>query len=225
MSSAQDALDRVHSLANLEALEAEPGVVAERLAALPCPASTAELEARDALLTDTLGQIDIMCTRAMRLRLDHALAADTSIAAPTRNVFALTIVGYANRLTLLESRARDIATRGRSPDPEAVVDAVVEAARRTLDLRDVIREGVLAVVSELARATVPAADQYARDRKRPEPERKRWSAARRDLEALVQEPERILAAPLAARMAALPVELDEPAAEPEPSMAELLELD
>jgi hypothetical protein len=102
MSSAQHVLDHVHSLARIEALAAEPGVYAERLAAeLPAAATLAELEARDAVLVRALGQIDAMIVRAMRIRLDHALAADTSIGAPTCSVFSSTIIGYAGRLPLL----------------------------------------------------------------------------------------------------------------------------
>lgn len=226
MSSAQDVLDRVHSLAHLDALEAEPGIVAKRLASdVAAATSLPELEARDRLLADLLGQIDAMTGRAMRLRLDHALASDTSIAAPTRSVFALTIVGYANRLPLLEQRARDVAGRGGAGDPDQIASVVVAAARKALELREVIRGGVLAVIRALAQAAVPEADRRARDRKRPEPERQRWSAARRDLEAVAAEPERVLSAPMAARTSALPVELDEPPPEPEQSIADLLELD
>lgn len=226
MPSARDALDRVHSLAHLEAFETEPGVVAERLAAdTPSVATIPELEARDALLADSLGQVDAMITRAMRLRLDHGLAADSSIGAPTRNVFSLTIASYVGRLAVLEDRARDIATRGRSPDPERIAQIVVDAARRALDLRDVVRGSVLELVRQLAQTTVLDADQRARDRTRNEPERRRWSAVRRDMEAVALDPERVVASPLSGRIAALPVELDEPAAEPEPSFKELLELD
>ena len=226
MPSARDALDRVHSLAYLEGLEADPGVVAERLAAeIPSATTIPELEARDALLADTLGQIDAMIARAMRLRLDHGLAADSSIGAPTRNVFSLTIASYVNRLAVLEDRARDIATRGRSPDPGRIAQIVVDAAQRALELRDVVRGSVLDLIRQLAHATVPDADQRARDRKRTEPERRRWSAVRRDLEAVAIDPERVLVAPLSGRITALPVELDEPLPEPEPTFKELLELD
>ncbi len=226
MPSARDALDRVHSLPHLEALEAEPDVIAERLATeLPSATTIPELEARDALLADTLGQIDAMIARAMRLRLDHGLAADSSIGAPTRNVFSLTIASYVDRLAVLEDRARDIATRGRSPDPERIALVVVDAARRALDLRDAVRGSVIDLIRQLAQATVPEADHHARDRKRTEPERRRWSAVRRDLEAVAIDPERVLTAPLSGRTAALPVELDEPLPEPEPTFKELLELD
>src|SRR5262245_20470965 len=126
VSSAQHILDQAYSLARLEALEAEPGAYAEQLAAeLPAATTLAELEARDALLIAALGQIDAMIARAMRIRLDHALAADGSIAPPTRSVFSHTIVGYARRLPLLAERARDVAARGGAADPDHVADLVI----------------------------------------------------------------------------------------------------
>jgi hypothetical protein len=226
MSSAQHVLDQVHSLARIDALAAEPGVYAERLAAeLPAGTSLAELEARDAILAGALRQIDAMIARAMRIRLDHALAADTSIAAPTRNVFASTIVGYAGRLALLEDRARDVAARGGAAAPDQTARAVLDAARAVLVLRDTVRAGVLAVICERAHAAVPDADRRARDRKLDEPVRRRWSAVRRDLEAVAGDPERVLTGAMAARLAALPDQLDEPVPEQEVTFADMLELD
>jgi len=87
------------------------------------------------------------------------------------------------------------------------------------------RPGLLSAIRELATAAIPAADQRARDRDLDDVQRKRWSAARRDLEAIADEPERILAAPFATRIAAWPEQLDEPAPKPEPTLAELIELD
>lgn len=226
MSAAQHILDQAYSLAGIAALEAEPAVYVEQLAAeLPGAATLAELEARDAALVAALGQIDAMIARAMRIRLDHALASDSSIGAPTRSVFASTITGYAGRLSLLEQRARDVAVRGRAADPDRVAESVVEAARGALALRDALRAGVLAVIRDGARAAIAEADRRARDRRLDEPERRRWSAARRDLEAVAAEPERVLAAPMAARLAALPDQLDEPEPDREPTFADLLELD
>jgi hypothetical protein len=226
MSAAQHILDQAYSLAGIAALEADPGVYVEQLAAeLPGAVTLAELEARDAALVAALGQIDALITRAMRLRLDHALASDTSIGAPTRSVFASTITGYAGRLSLLEQRARDVAVRGRAADPDRIAESVVEAARAALALRDALRGGVLALIRELARVAIAEADRRARDRNREEPERRRWSAARRDVEAVAAEPERAVTAPMAARLAALPDQLDEPESGAEPTFAELLELD
>jgi hypothetical protein len=55
--------------------------------------------------------------------------------------------------------------------------------------------------------------------------RRRWSAARRDFAAVAVEPEHVLAAPMAARLAALPDQLDEPAPEREVTFADMIELD
>ena len=224
MSSARSVLDRVQSLAAIEALEADPGQYATQLA-IPAATTLAELEARDALLAGALREVDEVIARVMRIRLDHALASDTSIAAPTRRVFASTVASYATSLPLLAERVRDIAARGRAADPDAIAEAVVAAARTSLLLRDAVRAGVLFAIRELATAAIPAADQRARDRDLDDVQRKRWSAVRRDLEAIADEPERILAAPFATRIAAWPEQLDEPAPKPEPTLAELIELD
>lgn len=94
-----------------------------------------------------------------------------------------------------------------------------------LALRDALRAGVLALIRDLATAALPEADRRARDRQLDEVQRRRWSAARRDLEATAAEPAQITSAPMAARLAALPEQLDEPAAEPEVSFADMIELD
>ena len=224
MGSAQHVLDQLQSLASIDALD--PAHHAGLLAAELAPATTlAELEARDAQLSAALAAIEAAMTRVMRIRLDHALAADTAIAPPTRRVFAQTVAAYAGNLGLLEQRARDVATRGGARDPDATAASVIDAARATLALRDALCSGVLALVRDLAAAAAPDADRCARDRTRAEPERKRWSAARRDLEALAADPVRIAGGPMAARLAALPEQLDDPAPEPEPALADLIELD
>ncbi len=219
-------LDRAQSLAALDALAADADATVELLAAELSGAGTlAELEARDAALAGALAEIDAVAVRAMRVRLDHALFDDTSLAAPTRKVFASTIVAYASALELLATRARELAARGRAADPDHVARRVVEAGRASLALRDGLRVRVLELSRERAAAAIAGADGHARDRRVPDPERKRWSAARRELEALVEDPGRVADAPFAARLAALPEQLDEPAAQPEPSFAELIELD
>ena len=226
MSAAQHVLDQIHSLARLEALEAEPGAYAERLAAeIPAATTIGELEARDAILAGALGRIDAMIARAMKIRLDRALAADASIGAPTRSVFSSTIIGYADRLPLIEQRARDVAARGGAVDPGRTAEAVLEAARAVLGLREAVRAGVLILIHALAQAAAPDADRRARDRNLDDFTRRRWSAARRDLEAVAADPERVLVASMAARLGALPDQLDEPLPERELSFADLLELD
>lgn len=214
-------LDRVQSLASIEALETEPARFADELASeLPD-----ELEPRDAAFAQALRHIDDAAARIMRIRLEHALANDSSLAAPTRKVFTSTVLSYAGKLDVLGDRVRDLAARGRAADPGGVADAVVEAARRTLALREAVRAPVLALIGERATAAILDADRRARDRKLDDRERKRWSAVRRDLEAIAEHPERVLAAPFAARVAAWPEQLDEPAPEREPTLAELIELD
>jgi len=226
MSAAQHVLDQAYSLERIEALEAEPGRYAERLAAeLAGAATLPELEARDAVLAGALGQIDAMSARAMRIRLDHALDLDPSIGAPTRNVFSHTIVSYAGRLPLLAQRARDVAARGGAADPDRIAEAIVDAARAVLGLREAIRAGVLALIGAVAHAAVADADRRARDRNLDEPTRRRWSAARRDLEAVAADPGRVLGAAMAVRLDALPDQLDEPAPEREVTFADMLELD
>jgi len=226
MSAAQHFLDQVQSLARIEALEGAPGAYAELLEGELGELETLEgLEGRDAQLGHGLGQVDAMIERVMRLRLEHALAADGSIAAPTRKVFASTVVGYAGRLALLEARAREVAARGGAAEPAEVAEAVCEAARAALALRAEVRGGVLAMIRRRAAAALPEAERAARDRRLDDGTRRRWSAMRRELEAVSSEPERVAAGPLAARLAAWPEQLDEPEVEREPTFADMLELD
>lgn len=226
MSAAQQLLDRVHSLAAIDALAEEPEAYAELLAAeLPGGSTLTELEARDAALATALGQLDLMIARVMRIRLDHVLAADTSIGPPTRRVFASTIVGYANNLGQLAARVHEVAVRGRAAAPDQLTEAVVDAARATLALRDALRAPVLAHVAALASAGIADADRHARDRAADEPLRRRWSAARRELEAIAQDPARVAAAAFATRLASWPEQLDEPAPAPEVTFADMIELD
>lgn len=218
-------LDRVHTLAALEALAEDPGRVAAELDDQAAVSTLAELEARDARLAAALRAIDDFATRAMRIRLDHVLVGETALPAPTRKVFASTITSYAGDLGLLGERVRAVAVRSNPAGAAALADTVVAAARATLALRDAVRAPVLARIAALAAAALSDADACARDRRRDDAERTRWSAARRDLEVLAADPARILAAPFASRLAAWPDQLDEPAPEREPTRAELIELD
>jgi hypothetical protein len=214
-------------MAAIAALAGEPGTYAESIAEdIPQAfTSLADLEARDATFAAALRAIDDFAARVMRIRLDDVLATDSSIGAPTRRVFAQTIVSYANAQLLLRERARDVAARGGARDADVVADQVVEAAQATLALRAAIADGVLALIHDLSAAAVPEADRRARDRTLDDVQRKRWSAARRDLEALVQDPAAVLSAPMAARLAALPEQIDEPEPQPDVTFADMIELD
>ena len=220
----KQALDRAQSLSQLEALDPAT-VVADLEAATPSALTIPELEARDADLTAALAAFDAIAIRAMKVRLDHALASDGSIAPLTRNVFAQTIANYADNLGLLAERAREAAARGRSPAPDHVAELVTGAARSALALRDALRDGALDLVRRLATASASVADKHARDATLDEAVRKRWSAVRRDLETLASRPAAIAAAPMAARVAAWPEQLDEAEPRREATLAELIEID
>ncbi len=220
---AKELLDRVQAPAAIAELEAEPGSHAAAVAAELGPATTlAELATRDAQLIEALQRIDEAIARVMKIRLEHSLASE-SLPPVTRKMFAHTVTSYSDDLGLLEQRVRAVAARSANPD--AIVTAVVDAARATLALRAALRDGVLAHVRALAVAAIADADRYARDRTLPDAERLRWSAARRDQEVLAAEPDRIEAAPFAARIASWPEQLDEPAPAPEVHPADLIELE
>ncbi|MFN0246033.1 MAG: hypothetical protein ACKV2T_03940 [Kofleriaceae bacterium] len=220
----KQALDRAHSLAQLDAVD-PASVLADLEADTPAARSIPELEERDAFLTAALDAFDTLAVRAMKVRLEHALVADGSFGPPTRNVFAQTLVSYADNVGLLAERARDIAARGRSPSPDHVADLVAGAARATLDQRAALRDGVLDLVRRLAKASTTDADKQARDGTLDETIRKRWSAVRRDLETLAVQPAAISAAPMAKRVAAWPDQLEEPTPVREATLAELIEID
>jgi hypothetical protein len=226
MTAAQHLLDQIQSIARIEGLEADPAGYAELVASeLGDAATLGALEARDARLRHALAQLDAMIERTARIRLDHALADDASIGVPTRKVFATTIVGYAGRIELLEARAHDVAARGGAADPAGVAARVGGAARAALALREAVRAGVLAVIRDLAAAAAPIADRHARDREVDEPTRRRWSAARRDLEVIARQPDSVVSAPMSARLAAWPDQLDEPEPGREVTFADMIELD
>jgi hypothetical protein len=225
MTAAQHLLDQVQGVARIAALAAAPTEYAALLAEALAPATTlADLAQRDDQLRHALGQLDAMIERAMRIALDRNLADDTSIQTPTRKVFAATVIGYAGRLAVLEDRARDAAARGGARDPAEVAARVVAAAEATLALRDAVGSPVLSLARDLAAAALPDADRRARDRQLDDDWRQKWSAMRRELAAIVEDPARVLA-PIATRLAAWPAQRDEPAPAPEATFADMIELD
>lgn len=217
-------LDQVYSLGQLEALE--PAAYLDQLAAdLGTPTTLDDLATRDAMWREALAAIDTMVARAMKMRLDQALALEPSMPTVTRNVFATTILQYANRLELLGQRVLDVAARGGAHHPSDVADAVIAAARSVLGLRETLRVGVLELIRERATASIVDADRQARDRSLDDAQRKQWSRARRDLEALAADPSGVLAGPNRERLAAYAEQLDDAPAAPELSFADLIELD
>jgi len=134
-------LDRVQSLAAVDAFDA-----AEHATLLEAELSAAT-DGRDAQLAVAWALIEAMIQRAMRIRLEHTADA---LPAPTRRVFATTIASYADQLPLLGDRVRDVAARSRLADPSGLADAVVEAARATLALRDSLLGTVRTLAARLA---------------------------------------------------------------------------
>ena len=212
-------LSRLHTRAALEAFSVDDYAVE-----VPGASTLSDLETRDAVFGAALAEIDDAMTRVMRIELDHVLADDTSIAPPTRKVFAGTINAYANNVELLASRARDVAARGRAADVESVVSAVTGAAARTLGLRDALRAKVFESAMTTARDSATEADARARDLKLDDAVRKKWSAWRRELEAIASDPTRVTA-PIAARLASWPEQIDDPAPEAEVTFADMIEID
>ncbi|MEZ4360290.1 MAG: hypothetical protein R3B48_08925 [Kofleriaceae bacterium] len=220
-------LDEVYSYARLESFD--EGGYAERLTReveglIASQATLAELSAVDEHLRAALAALQAFAGRAMRLRLDHVVD-DRALPAATRKVFASTVLGYASDLGVLRERVREIVLRTSPMMAADVADAVVGAAVLTLELLARSSAVVFTLARGVAEAVLPHARAAARDRALDDATRQRWSAARRELEALLEQPERLAAAPLAERLAARPAELDEPEPEPERTRAELLELD
>lgn len=223
MPAAQRVLDAVQSLGQIETFDPDAYVarLAEELDT--GPVTIGSLEATDAALRGALLAIDAFSGRCMRIRLDHLLAGDTSVAPPLRKVLAGTVTNYAGDLGLLRERVMSVASRVDPRGADDTADKVVETARQVLEERGALYERVLELGKQLASARIAAARQAARDRYAEEPVRRKWTAALRDLEQVVERPARIIEAPWGQRMATV-VGPDEPLEEaPEPTRGELIE--
>ncbi len=221
--TAQQLLDAVQSLVQIDSFD--PDAYAERLAAELAGRveAVATLETRDDGLRAALTAIDTYVSRCMRIRLDHVLAGDSSVATPLRKVLAGTVTSYADDLEVLRQRVLSVAMRVDARRADDTADAVVAIARRVLDDRHALYERVLAIARALATAAVPIARQAARDRNREDAVRLRWTAVRRDLELVVEDPARIIPARLTDRLKTLVVP-EEPVEEaPELTRGELIE--
>lgn len=222
--TAQHVLDQLQSISRIEGFAAD-GYVEQLAGELPAIAAIGDLEARDAQLRDALAAIDGAIERVARIRIDHALADDTSLPAATRKMFATTVLSYDGKLELLAARAQDAAGRGGSIYPADVAYRLTEAARAAIALRVTLRGGVLELIRTRSASTLPIAAEHARDRRLEDAIRKRWSAVRRDLEILADDPARISVAPMPARLAAWPDQIDDPDPASEPTFADMIELD
>jgi hypothetical protein len=224
MRPAQHLLDAVQSLAQIDAFDGGAYIdqLSEELGGSE-NVSWAGLEETDTRLRSALGAIDAFSNRCMRVRLDHLLAEDASVAPPLRKVLAATVTSYAGDLRLMRERVTMVAGRVDPRGAEATADAIVATAQRVLDNRVALHERVLEIARRLATERIPAARKAARDRYAEEPARRKWTAVLRDLEATVERPARVAEATWAERVATV-VGPDEPIEEaPELTLGELIE--
>jgi hypothetical protein len=222
--SSRQVLDRAITLAQIDALDIGAFVDAVRGELAPGHA-LADLEATDDRLRDAIDAIDGFAAKAMKVRLEHVDAATHALPPPFRRVIATTIASYAKDTGILHERVAATAARLDPRGAGAVADAVVDAARAVLDQRARLIDGVLRLARDLAAAALPDVAKAARDRHRDDAERMKWSAARRDLEVIVDRPGFIATGRFADRVKVLEPLLDEPEAEPELTREQLIELD
>ncbi|MBK9037104.1 MAG: hypothetical protein IPL61_38650 [Myxococcales bacterium] len=222
--SSGELLDAVQTLARLEAF-ASDDYAAQLAAELAShDVSDAGLAARDAALAAALIAIDGFTGKAMRIRLEHALADDTALGASFRANLAATVVGFADDLVRLGHRVAQATVRTAPDRAGAVADAVVAQAEAALAQRAALRGTVAALARSLAAAALPVARAAAADRGLDDSARARWSGVRQELAAVVAAPLRIASAPWAARVAGHEA-VDERAPVIEPTFGELIELD
>lgn len=223
--SAQQLLDRVQRLAQLDELDVETYADQLRVELSALPASTlAEIEARDDRLRALLASLDGFAQKAMRIRLEH-LAVDWPALVPTfRTLLSTTVCSYAGDLGKLHQRVAGSAARQDPYGARGLADAVLDAADRVLAQRGALGDAILTLAVELARDLRPLVDERARQRSLDDDTRLRWTALRRDLDLLADRPLRLAEQRFADRLKALltpDLVLDEI---PEPSFGELLEL-
>ena len=151
MSNHRQLLDRVHGVAQVDALTVDGFMEAVR-ADVPATTTPEGYAAADETLRAVLAAVDLFAARAMSARLAEALAADTSLGAPFAKVIATTIVGYAGKLDVLRERVLSTATRVDPRGAAAIAERVIEQARLVLDQRDRLRAPVIALAQELAAA-------------------------------------------------------------------------
>jgi len=219
-------LDRATSLAQIEAVDVDAAIDELWSAiAAPSPLTFAGVVDLDAALRAAISVVEAFTTKSTRVRLEHALARDTSLGIPFMKLISATASAYAGDLETLRERARSTAVRTDPDRADAAADSVVAAVAAALSQRARLRDGVLALARERAAELLPAVVAAAKDAAKDDKVRLQWSAVRRDLEQVVERPAHLLSAVLTDRIAALPPLLDEPDREPERSFGELIELD
>ncbi|MCA9675678.1 MAG: hypothetical protein KC464_11625, partial [Myxococcales bacterium] len=159
--SAQQRLDAVRSLAHLDAFDDAAYVAALRdevTADAKDIAATdgawAGVEAWDDRLRAALAAIDGYAARSMRIRLDHALADDTTVEPPFRTVLATTVLRYAGDLETLRERVVSVTARVDPAGAAATAAIVVACATTVHAARAALWDGVLGLARDLAAARV-----------------------------------------------------------------------
>lgn len=236
MSVAWQALARLDGLYRLDQLAAfdEGGflaaIAAEHAERPPRPEPLDTIAESLDSLGELLPALDRHTEKMMHLLLTEELAqrhADVPLPQQLRLLFSTTVISYAEDLPKLQARAHAALARLTSTPARAATIAadLVDAARRVLGARTRQRELVLTLAVRTATEHQPVAKKAARDLKLDEPQRRLWTRARLDLEAVAQRPTVLLLAPFYQRLAMQP----EPELEqPESSTAErfaLLEID
>lgn len=224
--SSRQLLDEVQRLAQIDAFDpaAFSHQLRDELAGEPA-ATLDDLAARDDLLRGVAHAIDGFAQRCMRVRLEHLLADDRALQPPFRAYLAARFADYAADLAPLHDRVASTAARTDPARAHSLADAVVDAARTTLTLRDHLRADLFAFAATLSLASVPAALAAARDVYAPDATRLAWSAARRVLESTAANPAQLADTPWSTRLKAQPPFLDEIDQQPAHTREELIELD
>jgi len=147
--SAQQLLDEVNRLAQVEAFDVERfldqlGIEVAR----DEDGSSESLETRDARIRGVLAAFDAFSARVMRIRIDHVLGSDTSVPPRFRTYLATRVLDFDGELDRLRARVAQVAAR---VDPDGASDtaaAVADAADKVLALRARLRQGVLSMIPD-----------------------------------------------------------------------------
>lgn len=224
--SAAQRLESIYSLSQLEVFDADEIVALwrEELGAPEGgPVRFEQLAEHDAAVRAALAAADAFAVKAMRIRLDHALAHDNSIGKPFRTTLAHTVASYAGDLGLLHDRVAATAVRVDPHGAAGTAERIVDEARAALGARAALHDGLFALAREHAAAMIPLVTTAARDRYQADDVRLRWLVVRRDLELTVEDPTRIARAAFADRLKSIPPVDEVPEEAPEPTLGELIE--
>lgn len=216
-------LDEVQHLHELERFDARRFLEALELELGDGEESSAHVGVQLDALHEVLRTVEQFTVKAMAIRLTHVFSSEP-VPPQLRTLLSTTIVAYAEDLGLLRRRfARSMSA--------SLLNELTETAAQVLSLRQILREGALALAQRLAQAhaEAPWLQKAARDRSLQDAERLRLRLLRVDLRQLADKPQRIEAQRTDARLKALPppdeeVEVEAPE-DPKAQRFALLEID